>query len=70
MMHELTNRGGRNNEETSVVINILEKVFKKTVDPENLFSLHTTTSTVTRPLLEQLVTADIPGYTQLFIFLI
>ena len=61
LLHELTNRRDRNNEETSVVINILEKVFKKTVDPVNLFSLHTKTSTVTRPLLEKLVNADIPG---------
>ena len=51
----------RNPEETSVVINILEKVFKKTVDPENLFSLHPNTSTVTRPLLEKLTGANIPG---------
>lgn len=51
----------RNQEETEVVIEILEKVFKRKVLPENLFSLHENTSKVSRPILEMLMKTDIPG---------
>ena len=51
----------RNIDESQVVIDILQKVFKRRVDPENLFSLHVKTSTVTRQLLEHLLEQDIPG---------
>ena len=51
----------RNPDEVQVVIDILQKVFKKTVDPNNLFSLHEKSSTVTRPILEKLLGSDIPG---------
>ena len=45
----------RQAEEAAPVLTILQKVFKKTVDPANLFSLHDQTSTVTRPLLTKLL---------------
>ena len=45
----------RQAEEAATVLTILQKVFKKTVDPANLFSLHDQTSTVTRPLLTKLL---------------
>ena len=51
----------RNSDETKVVIEILNKVFKRVVDPENLFSLHANTSKVTKPLLEKLLGSDIAG---------
>ena len=51
----------RNSDETRIVIEILNKVFKRTVDPDNLFSLHDSTSKVTRPILERLLGAEIPG---------
>ena len=45
----------RQPEEAATVLTILQKVFKKTVDPANLFSLHDKTSTVTKPLLSTLL---------------
>jgi hypothetical protein len=45
----------RQTEEAATVLAILQKVFKKVVEPANLFSLHEQTSTVTRPLLQTLL---------------
>jgi midasin len=45
----------RHAQEAATVLAILQKVFKRSVDPENLFSLHEKTSTVTRPLLTSLL---------------
>ena len=47
----------RNMEEDQVILDILEKVFKRKVDTEQLFSLSEKTSPVTRTLLEQLMSA-------------
>ena len=51
----------RSSDETQVVIEILEKVFRRKVLPDHLFSLHEETSKVTRPLLEMFMKTDIPG---------
>jgi len=47
----------RNIEEDGVILDILEKVFKRRVEPEQLFSLTEKTSPVTRKLLEQLMSS-------------
>ena len=48
----------RNLEEDKVILDILEKVFKRKVEIEELFSLTNKTSPVTRPLLEQLLSSE------------
>jgi len=45
----------RNMVEVNLILEILQKVFKRSVDPNNLFSLHEKTSGVTRPLLNMLM---------------
>ena len=45
----------RQAEEVATVLAILQKVFKKRVDPDQLFTLTEHTSTVTRPLLTKLL---------------
>ena len=47
----------RNKEEDKVILNILENVFKRKVETEQLFSLSEKTSPLTRALLEQLMSA-------------
>jgi len=44
----------RREEECKIIQEVLEKHIKRKVDPHNLFSLHSDTSTTTRPLLEAL----------------
>ncbi|KAF0299690.1 Midasin [Amphibalanus amphitrite] len=61
----------RRDEECQVIATVLQKHFKRTVTPENLFSLHAATSPVTRPVLEQLLsegeggTAHLPAFRHL-----
>ena len=44
--------------EDKVILDILEKVFKRKVEMEELFSLSNKSSPVTRPLLEQLLSSE------------
>ena len=48
----------RDPEEETLIRTIIAKVFKRTVEPENLFSLSESTSALTKPLLERLVSAE------------
>ena len=47
----------RHQDEAGLIAGILKKVFKRSVDPDCLFSLHSKTSPVTRPLLANLLSA-------------
>ena len=51
----------RNEEECSVVQEIIQKHLKRKVIPENIFSLHDNTSATTKPLLELLLKAPLKG---------
>ena len=53
----------RKEEESMVIREVLQKLFKRTVDPRRLFTLDADTSPVTRPILESLVTQ--PGFEHL-----
>ena len=61
----------RRDEECDVIATVLQKHFKRTVSPENLFSLHAQTSPVTRPVLERLLSegdgsaAQLPAFRHL-----
>ena len=52
----------RNEEEVNVIKDILGKIFKRSIEPDNLFSLSESTSSITRSILQRLVTSDMfPG---------
>ena len=51
----------RNDQEETVIRQILATVFKRTVDPEKLLSLGEETSSVTRPLLSASTCAQFPA---------
>ena len=51
----------RNDQEETVIRQILATVFKRTVDPEKLLSLGEETSSVTRPLLSASTSAQFPA---------
>ena len=52
----------RKSDEVAVIKEILGKIFKRTINEENLFSLSDETSSITRPILEQLLSSDMfPG---------
>ena len=53
----------RNDQEETVIRQILATVFKRRVDPEKLFSLGEETSSVTRPLLSASTSAQFPALT-------
>jgi len=55
----------RKEEEAQVIREVLEKTFKRKVDPDNLFSLHDKTSDVTRTILEAVLKSQLPGYTHI-----
>ncbi|OAD61618.1 Midasin [Eufriesea mexicana] len=52
----------RHPEECLQIIQVLKKHLKRDVDPEALFSLSEKTSTVTKPILESLLSKKIPGF--------
>ncbi|XP_034939027.1 midasin [Chelonus insularis] len=52
----------RRPEEAEEIREVIKKHLKRDVDPENLFSLHKNTSSVTRPILEKLLEKNIPGF--------
>lgn len=52
----------RQPEECSEIIQVLKKHLRRNVDPDTLFSLSEKTSTVTRPILESLLSKKIPGF--------
>ena len=52
----------RNEEEQTVIKEILQKIFKREINPEHLFSLSEQTSTITKEILERLLSSDeFPG---------
>ena len=52
----------RNEEEQTVIKDILQKIFKREINPEHLFSLSEHTSTITREILHRLLSLDkFPG---------
>ncbi len=51
----------RKDEEELVIREVLQKLFKRTVDPKRLFTLTEDTSPVTRPILESLLVGQ-PGF--------
>ncbi|XP_017886215.1 midasin [Ceratina calcarata] len=55
----------RRQEECSEIIQVLKKHLKRDVDPEALFSLSEKTSTVTKPILQSLLSGPIPGFEHL-----
>lgn len=52
----------RKETESAVIREILEKRFKRQVDPNNLFSLHGQTSTVTREILELVLNSGLSEF--------
>jgi midasin len=52
-------------EEADVIRDVLEKNFKRKVDPSNLFSLHEKTSTVTRDVLETVMNSNLPEFSHI-----
>ena len=49
----------RKPEESKDIVDVMQKIFKRTVDVNNLFSLHENTSYVTKTILEQLLKCQI-----------
>lgn len=52
----------RHSEECLEIIEVLKKHLKRDVSPDALFSLSEKTSTVTKPILESLLSKKIPGF--------
>ncbi|XP_076242744.1 midasin [Calliopsis andreniformis] len=52
----------RQPEEHSEIIQVLKKHLRRDVDPDSLFSLSEKTSTVTRSILESLLSKKVPGF--------
>ena len=48
----------RNDEEVEVIREILGKIFKRTIEPDHLFSLSDQTSSITRPILQNILKTD------------
>ncbi|GBP23274.1 Midasin [Eumeta japonica] len=55
----------RHPEERDIIEQVIEKHIKRKVNPENLFSLHDKTSSVTKSILEELLNTKIEGFSHL-----